>query len=670
MKNKMKSEETIMFKKKRMDYEDKTSKLGDPSSKPDKEKTELRSIGLSDKALRNLPQSSYSIQADPYTAVLPGSKPYPILSRMNKKVGGNYAGLKNLDGGNAAQYANSVQSKFLAYADFIKTKVVTNYRMLPLNIKNQPKVSETDYAGKLLVDEMRKAISESTSILSSTTFTQMPIFNYGVITDMPMGSATTTSVTVNGQTEQVYTNLPDVIYASLIFYQVVLQAGLNFFSWHNSFRLKMGQMIRRSWNRETPILNSLFGLFKKKSFLSFLDSISLSFEGEYIDLDELHQLNMLTVVPSCRSDALTDPVKELVLSINRPDKFKLVLLDGEGNGVVAFDKDVDLSVTYKTSATTTETGNYFDLIDAINDLLSAESTMKWARDPEITPSADTTRYNQVKWRVDGVQLALTKFKTKMSDIREVLDTMTRTGTINWKKGYKPTIVQDTDAEPVDNMIVNDIYRIKGSSAPKVTLDTDTKRWRTFTLWNMYDGIPEFDAYQGGAFLTLSLKQVDFSNDNDLIHQYMPIRFVASTTASDDYFYAVSRDGVEMVVENDNLVLMSTDAVLARLAPLPSQANLEIKVPKLQANDTNGVAVDTAHKSCMYKTLVQTFGLSEVTLVNNTDIAVDPDVIAIYQVELEDITNEAITYARANAPFRGTASTIDILGFSQSKISRG
>lgn len=159
------------FKKRsNLNYEDQTHQygyqgrpLGD--SRPN--------IGLSIKSLRNMPKSSYSVIADPYTAALPGSEPYALLNQFNRTIGGEYHGLKNLDGGNVQQYANSIKSKLLTVADFLKVNVGVNYHYIPTKPINQGEVFNGNYAGKSLIDEQRKSISEATSILQSTTFTQV-----------------------------------------------------------------------------------------------------------------------------------------------------------------------------------------------------------------------------------------------------------------------------------------------------------------------------------------------------------------------------------------------------------------------------------------------------------------------------------------------------------------
>lgn len=119
---------------KRQDYMDnyKYERGGNPTEDKDVKNY------LSTKALSGLPHSSYSVTADPYTAALPTSEPYPLIARFNKAVGGNFAGVANIDGGNVQQYANSTRSKFLKYFDFMKLKISLNYRYLPSRLEEVP----------------------------------------------------------------------------------------------------------------------------------------------------------------------------------------------------------------------------------------------------------------------------------------------------------------------------------------------------------------------------------------------------------------------------------------------------------------------------------------------------------------------------------------------------
>lgn len=645
------------FRKPKQDWMDRTTYgyEGKPSGDSDvKDHISLR-------ALKDLPKSSYSIKADPYQAALPTSEPYPILNKFNRVVGGEYAGEDNIDGGNVQQYANSTTSKYLKAFDVMRLKINANYRYLPIK-----PVNSNNYPGKQLIDEMRKSIAESLSILQSTTFTQMAINSFAVETDLPLGSGSTVNIG-NNTTINAYTNTTDVIYAMSIYYQLFLQNALSVMNFHNSFRTKQGTMIRNAWNREVPSLNAFFGLMNKKAFLSMLDSINLSFEGEYIDKEFMEQMNMLTSIPSRRSDSITDPVLELQVGFNKPTKFKVYVLDNNGKALedTPFFDDANLKLNINFGDTNQDV-TFWQACDYLRDMLSMEDTQLWARSsytPAGISGSDNARYNQIKYLFDVIVASFTYFKPTWSDYREAFDVMTRTGTVGWTKGFRPSVTKDTDVKLFWNVLVDHIYQNILSGAHTLDYDEATKRWRTFSLWNMYSGIPQYDLKSGGAFLTLSFKNFGNGVSTAEQYEYLPLLFEPySNAAGVVQCVALSRDGLEAVIKQYNTV-MDSNIVLNRLAPLSSQATLELRVPTVAYSDNTNLTL--AHFSNLYKTLTQIFGSCRIQSVSNGnyDVALDPDLIAIYQIEISDITNVAITYARANAPFKGTTSSAGALGFS-------
>jgi len=619
---------------------------------------------LSIKALRDLPHSSYAIKADPYEAALPTSEPYPLLNKLNRAINPSYSGDDNIDGGNVQQYANSVTSKFLNYFDVFRTEVNVNYRYLPI-------LPDANKKGYGLIDEMRKSIAETVSILKSTTFTQMAINHFAVVTDLPMGSATTTNIAPSGDTEvQAYTNLTDVLYAMAIYYQIVLQDALGVMNWHNSFRLKQGVSIRNAWGREVPNLNSFYGLMNKKSFLNLLDTIALSFEGEYIDRAFMEQMNALSLVPSRRSDSITDPVLELQVGWNHPSTFKIYILNDNGEyisstpffsdardmvAIIPGREDEQHRPLYQT---------FWDACEDARDLLSLEATTLWARsnyNAGVVTTTDNARFNAVKDALGVINTCFVQFKPLWADFREAFDVMARTGTLSWTKGFRPSIVKETTCDLFQNLIVDDIYNMIFSGADEISFDSATKRWRYFSKWNMYHGIPLYDVKSGGSFLSFSFKSAYNVAETEVENlAYLPILFtygLAGATCA-----AVSRDGVEAAVTY-NAELISANAILSRLAPLQSQNALTMRVAGVEGTTT----ITSDHLSTLYKTLTQVFGAARIKAgVDDVwDYALDPDIIAIYQIEITDISNMAITYARANAPFRGTTSSADLLGFRSS-----
>lgn len=620
-------------------------------------------IGLSVKSLRGLPKSSYSVQADPYNAALPGSEPYAILNAFNKTIGGFYGGFRNIDGGNVQQYASSLRSKLLNASDFCRLPLGINYHYIPVDIGTIDPSSK--YKGKALINEQIRAISEATSTLQSTTFTQMAIYNYAIATTMPMGDSydASKSYTPQGENKSIplYTSLNDVLYGSLRFYQIFWLKVLGVFDWHNSFRLKMGTMIRSSWNRETPKLNSLFGLFKKKSFISLLNSMAMSLPGEYLDREFALQFAKTCLVPSRRSNAITEPVLETQVEYNTPKRFILLAVSGTGSDAVytpVFDSASSLT---KKVPGFTEPVNFIQAVHNIMTLLSAEDTMKWARQADANgTNNDNVRFNRVKSYLDIIQECITTVKKQFTDVREVLDTVARTGLVTWYKGFRPSVTKDDDAPLFRNLIVDDIYRLALGGAEQVTLDTDTKRFRTFTMWNMYDGIAEFDAFSGGSFLTFSLKTVvDPDDDPDLLINYVPEALTYLSGDATPQLYAVTRKGTEYVLGTKSIQL-SNYVGTRRLVPLESQNSLTARIVSITppATPTTEQANDI---SLLSRTLVQITGLCHLNL-SIPVIYQDPDLLSVYQIEIEDITNEMIAYARKTGPFLGATNVDSKIGF--------
>lgn len=606
---------------------------------------------LSIKALRNLPHSSYSIKADPYTAANSTSEGYNILAPFNKFVGPTYKGIENIDGGNVQQYANSINSKFLHYYDVFRMFSKVNYRYLPIKENAQQR-------GYNLVDEMRKSISEAISVLQSTTYHQMAINSFAVETDLCLGSGK--KKTISGKT--VYTGT-DALYAMSIYYQTFFQDALSVINWFNSSKLKQGTAIRNAWNREVPALNALFGLFNRKSFTNLLQSICLSFEGEYIDKEFMTQINTMNFIPSRRSNSVTDPVLELQIGWNHPETFKIYVMKEDGSALIdelPFFDDSRLSATVLNEAGVEETMTYWDVCEKLRTYLSLEDVTLWARKnfkDSTIPGISNTRFNYIVRLFDVINNAMVIFKPLWADYREAFDTLARTGVLNWTKGYLPSITTDNDAALFNNGAINDIYNLAFSGAHNLTLDDATMRWRSYSKWSMYNGIPEYDVKQGGAFLMFSFK--DTSNLSGRELGYMP-RLFENYDETSTYCVAVSRDGVETRITTE-AIAFKDNVVISRLAPLTKQEDMKIRIPTVKFDQA-----DTDHKATLYKTLTQLFGLCRVsTGAGDTayDYAVDPDIIAIYEVEIEDITNMAITYARAYAPFRGTQSDLGDLGFS-------
>lgn len=622
--------------------------LSDGSDKPNLE--------LSIKSLAGLPKTPISLQVDPYTNSLPGTLPYPILNVYNRNIGGSYGGYKNLDGGTTVQYNNARTSKFLEVFDSALVGIRLNYRYLPIRPNDTAR-------GKDLVDEMRRAIAEATSTLSATTFTAQNIYYYAVETNLPMGTAEQSELTLaNGTKVNAYTNVEDVIYAASIVYQLVLQQAALAFNNFNVGRSKQGLMINMSWNREVPYLNSYFGLLNKKAFLATWDAISYALEGEYFDEDFMLQTNLLSLIPSRRSNSMNDPLKEVLAVFNMPTKFKLHLCTSTAkttSAAVVFDLD---DMNYNDGVTEANI-KFNDAIYDLNEKMSVNDTLLWARlfSNSASSTTDVERFNLLKADLSAINYCLTYFKTSFNDLRTVFDIMSRSGVNKWKKGFKLKVTPITDLNISNNLTINNIYSLLGSGPSTIYYDDITKRWRSYALWNIYFGIPEHDAYAGGCFFSFSTKTLDVGTASDTNIGYLPIAFdVLTNSTSGGFCRVLNRKGAAGWYKTTELVASSNN-IYSRLVPLDSQNDYKIRVATIDASvapfNTSVV------RSQLYKLGQQLFGTASIQIASGqTDYALDPDILCVYDYQIEDFTNEVITYARSNGPFIANSSDTSFLGF--------
>lgn len=616
------------------------------------------------KAMSKLPNSGYSMKVDPYTESTNPATPYHLLNSFNKVIGASYAGKDNLDGGNVIQYNASLDSKFLEVFDAALLSLGLNYRYLPIL------AGDTNRGGQM-IDEMRKAISEIVSNLNATTFKDQNIFDYCVETDLPMGSAEfevyeETVIDEHGEEfiveHKVYFDLADVIYAMCLQYQLVLQDIIAVFNLFNANRTKMGTMIRMSWNREVPILNSYFGLLKKKSFLAMFDSLALNLQGEYIDTDWMKQVNTINVISSRRSNSISDPLLEVIGKHNHPGIFRTFLKVAfeasetvyPGADKAIFDRDL-MQYTIPGQVTAT---HFNEAIMELGKLLSLTDTLKWARQYQDISITDNDRFNAIKNYLDVIIASFTYFKIRFTDLRTVLTIMARVGVVNWTIGFKVNVVKETDCEISNYLVVNQLYKEVFGGAAHIRWNDVTKRWRTFSLWNLYYGTPEYAEKAGGAFISFSVKErqypVGTAPDN---LGYLPIAFTIRNITVDGVSGAamvVNRQGTTCVLSRANSVQMSNTWQFARLVPLTSQSDLSLNVPTAGVTEPSSAAA----KSHLYRFMLQVCDAAYV----DGDYGIDADNLAVYEYEIEDFTNEVITYCRGNGPFRVSAGVDTSLGF--------
>lgn len=602
---------------------------------------------ISKKSLKALPNSSVSFTADPYTSALPGSQPYPILMPFNRPISGSFAGDRNLDGGIASQMSTSVTSKFYNNVfDTMAFRVDLNYKYVDW--------TRHDGVGKGIINKMLTSIDETVSALSATTFTAMAIYDYAIETDMNMGSAEASSITptVSGnENVKVYTNISSVLLGSSIMYQMMIQCLLLANNIHNSFRTKMGEMMRMEYDRRQARLNSYFGLIKKKSYLALPYSLAVNMPGEFIDLNWMQQVNTLLLTPGRRSESLNDCLIEMIGTYKMPTVFKLHVVNKEKTtltGTVFDYNSLNASINGESKSLSS-------IVSYLSVLLSAQDTLTWARNASIFDDGKE-RFNIICDIWNALVSASDTIKTGFSDLRTVFNTLSRVNVNNWVTGFEPGIIKDTDMTIHRNLLLENIIKNVMTGPDSITLDPKTMYWQSTVLWDIYLGIPEYAAYSGGAFLSFSLK--DLSNLSDSVAAYIPLCF---SLQNDTPVFMTSRDGTQVKIGFEEKVV-GDDPVLSRLAILPIQEEYILRVPKLPTLEIDGVTnLEMDDETMLRKTLEQLFGY----YADDDKSFIDTDLLCLYDYQIADFTNNMIAYARSESPFR-TSVTESTFGFVGTK----
>lgn len=637
---------------------------------PSPEKYSDNSETLQAKAYRDLSNIGViDVKADPNAEMSYGSFPYTIIGKTNPVLDANYPGRENIAGNSITLIQNDTTTSLLMNTfdvGMINKKI--NYNYLPIRATEL----NVAYAGECI-----KSIEQAVSFGFSTMLTQLPFASQTYKTDMPIPD----QYVVSGSGINRVLSKAAGYYAAMIHYQCVQQALVQPISKYIELRSLEKELMRMSFRTEAPLLTQLFGLFKKSSFISEVNTIGTVVINEYFDVAWYKQNNTLQCVPSRKTKGMVDPLLTIVATHAIP-RLKI------GS---TYDSD-DLAT--QTTATlldpedfTLKTGvavKLETLIENAIKLMNPAYILKFVRQmnhnalPVGAINTISAYGEAVKAYLSYIARFAATFSTAMSDIRTFLDKLDQSGMIYWKKGVSFFVDKIQQLEPHYNALLNDVFAATYSGADKVRYDAATKRWRAWAFWNKYTGIPEFDRVSGGCFLTFGLRDiqttdsdgqtVDFNSSSGLI----PILF--STYSGDTSSMIVSRLGKALPITKGSITNASldTDHYLKRLNVMKN-TTISLKEPLIDVTSANDSAT-AALASAVLLFIGNVFGYGSTTIteevegetvVTPTDKILDPDYVAFIDLEIEDVSNQMIVYARNYAPFRvDTPNDSRTMGFKR------
>lgn len=627
---------------------------------PNKESVSEASSTYQYKAFRDLQNvGSIDVKADPYQTALRGDYPYAIISKTNKVLDSNYSGVVNIDGNTVVRLFNSDRTQFINKFDVGTMNMRFNYLYAAYSVDDDNLAVNQEF-GKVIAEALAKGYS--------TMLTQLPFYSDAVessdFPDVSNMNTTTGKPNVLAKGSGVQNKL-----CLLLHYQSVLQSIVSPLAKYVLTMSLEQAIMNMSYRREAPLMTALYGQLKKKAFVATLNSIGTSIIADYFDTSWYKQINTVTGLCSRRSNAMDDPILTLSAT-HKICNCKIYAAEGTGwattpyydsdnlkaSGIWINPDNFLLEGTSKAPVTIT----LEDAIYRLNRMLDISTMLTWARqlNTNSLPSGTTITtpsayYECINTLISRIQVMISRFTSAMTEVRTFLDRMSQSNMIYWVKGQWINVSDVKQLDPDYNMILGDIFQVYMSGSSKIEWDSQTQRWRVNTLWNKYTGISNFDRLSGGSFLTCSLRSIEAPESYSKLDSLYLIPKLFTTELKSGYQSCLftSRGGIRVGVERRDITIMDND-MLCRLDPLST--SLIARVPDMRVPSGLSTSVQRAVASSMLQMLTTVAGYGSVYNSDGTSSlcsALDPDYVGFIDVELEDVSNQMITFVRNYAPFR-------------------
>jgi len=598
---------------------------------PTKEPQSADSSLLNQAAFKDLALAQpITVQANPTAEATRSGVPYAIVNRTNQVWEAEYPGSNNMAGNTIPLLNNSVTSTLLNEFDCGQVNLIIKYLYAA--------IQQTDVNQALNV-QLGKSMEEALSKAYSESYINMPFFK-----DLTITSSTMSNCDAGCRTQ------------ALVWYQTMLQNIAAIPGKYNLLVSLEQHLKDMCYNRNVAPLDDLFGLLKKNSFRSKIIAFSNIITGEYFDLTWFKQVNTLTMVPSRKSNSMRHPLLVIDATHDIPE----LQITRNTTG------DVVDSANYDTITVGGNTVTFREAIAHAIDLLSPYNVIAWARQftEGIVSTTPTQYFNNIVTIIEDIRNVLSRFPSDVAEIRAVLDVANRVGLNRWKRGVFFDVTREMNYQPVFNKLCNDVFVNYLASPNTIYYDSVTLRWRYYSLWNEFLGIPKYDKFNGGSFLTFSTRQFENSVTPSTDTKYLiPKLFEIPGTGN---IVFVNRKGITAdigyTVYNSSAVANSP--IYARLNSL-AYSDYDQRVPVIDIS--SGYTGVELIGSALFRLMSNLFNLGNVKISNSvTNEALDSDIVTIIDVELDDVSNAMIAFAQAYAPFKVYAPVKErTVGFKES-----
>lgn len=577
-----------------------------------------------------------TVEANPTAEATRSAVPYAIINSTNQVWEADYPGVNNMAGNTLPLLNNSADSKLLNAFDCGKVDLVLKYLYAA--------IKPTDINQALNV-QLGKSMSEALSKAYSETYIQMPLFQDKITSSM-----------INCDT----LNRTQVF----IWYQTMLQNIASIPAKYNLL-ISLEQHLKDScYNRNVAPLDELFGQLRKNSFRAKITAFSNIVTGEYFDMSWFKQINTLTMVPSRKSNSIRDPLLVIDATHDVPD-----LKITTDSGTVVLDS-ANYKVTMPKNFGTPNDGKQVSFREAVQtliQLLSPYNVLAFCRQytEKIVSQNPTDYFNKIDKMIELIRSALSKFPSDVSDIRTVLDVANRAGLNRWVRGVYFDITKEMNYQPVFNKLCNDVFVNYLASPNTIYYDNVTYRWKFYTLWDEFLGIPKYDKVNGGSFLSFSTRQFESSVTPSTDTKYLVPKLFDISNSDYNPVDVVNRKGITAKIKYTvyNADQIENSPIYCRLNTL-KYSDYDQRIPTVDVSTGYANIPDVA--SSLYRMMTSLFSIGNVKVNENvTNETVDSDIVSIVDVELDDVSNAMIAFAQAYAPFKVyTPVTERTIGFKE------
>lgn len=589
--------------------------------------------------------SSLNWQLNPDEYAIKAPSYYKVVNGTSKITTAKFLGKTNEAGNVLSRLLTLNRSSFNHYFDSVCIPIALNYMFLNYESNGLEAANIT----------FEQAVKEALANTQSSVFTELVFFR----------SEATSSILGMARSHV----------GALVHYQTTLQNLALILTKYNQTMGLTDEMIKMGFNAESTITSELMSLLKKASFVSRLKSISTYILSKYFDKDWYDQYVPITDTPSRKCDSIREPLitakayytmpsatltspagikwydsETHVSTITTKDPFQPYVFDSKG-------KDITPTVTYSNFKVS-------DYAKKIIEVLDQNSILKWARrkfKDSNSVQSPQTYFNYINDLVGGLRAAMNKFVAQANDIETMLDRAASTNLTQWKKGnvFNPDL---NSKDVYFNTIIHDLLSAYLTSPDNIKWNPTTQKWSFSVLWNEYFGIPKYDQFTGGSYLTFSVRNALFPAGYDVTD---PSLLIPKLFKVEGTPVACNRASAELEVsyEVSQSSEIISDKQLSRIIPYDDMTD-EIYSMRLAVltvtRDTSARPLSAAQY------LLQTLaGIGKVKWTEGrntkTSSTIAGSILSILDGQVDCMGTAMNNYLRSNSPLRVWIDKDDSLG---------